>query len=235
MKIGIIRFPGSNCEVDCYEAWKVMGEDPVMLWHQETSVEGFDLIVLPGGFSYGDYLRTGAIARFSPIMEDVIRFAEQGGLVWGICNGFQILTECGLLPGALLRNAGLNFRCSSQYLKVERTDTPFTNRYNNGQIIQIPVNHGEGNYAIAPEGLRELQDNNQIVFRYVDSNGKMTDYSNPNGSCDHIAGIVNKKGNVLGMMPHPERVVEEIIGGTDGRGMFLSLLAHWERGVTLGA
>lgn len=229
MKIGIVRFPGSNCEVDCFEAWKVIGETPDMIWHQETSVQGYDLIVLPGGFSYGDYLRTGAIARFSPIMEDVIRFAEQGGLVWGICNGFQILTECGLLPGALLRNRDLNFICSPQYLRVERNDLAFTNQYNKGDIIQIPVNHGEGNYTIDDKRLEELKANDQIVFRYVNAQGEMNEQCCPNGSRDNIAGIVNKRGNILGMMPHPERVVEEIIGGTDGRGMFLSILKYWER------
>ena len=235
MKIGIIRFPGSNCEVDVYEAWKVIGEQPDMIWHQETSVAGYDLIVLPGGFSYGDYLRTGAIARFSPIMEDVIRFAKNGGLVWGICNGFQILTECGLLPGALLRNKHLHFVCAPQYLRVERDDLPFTNQYQKGDIIQIPVNHGEGNYTIEDEGLEDLKANNQIVFRYVTAEGEVNEQGSPNGSRDSIAGIVNKEGNILGMMPHPERVVEDIVGGTDGRGMFLSILKHWERRMKHGA
>ncbi len=235
MKIGIIRFPGSNCEVDCLEAWRVAGVNPVMIWHQETSVKGYDLIVLPGGFSYGDYLRTGAIARFSPIMDDVIRFAKSGGLVWGICNGFQILTECGLLPGALLRNAGLHFVCAPQYLRVERNDLAFTNAYRKDQIIQIPVNHGEGNYTIDDQGWQELKANNQIVFRYVTSEGSAEIKGNPNGSRDNIAGIVNKEGNVLGMMPHPERVVEEIIGGVDGLGMFLSVLKHFEGRARRGA
>lgn len=235
MKIGIVRFPGSNCEVDCLEAWRTVGEDPVMIWHQETSVEGFDLIVLPGGFSYGDYLRTGAIARFSPVMDDVIRFAKSGGLVWGICNGFQILTECGLLPGALLRNAGLHFVCKPQYLRIENNDLAFTNLYRQEEIVQIPVNHGEGNYTIDDEGLKELKANNQIVFRYVTPEGEVSEQGSPNGSRENIAGIVNKKGNVLGMMPHPERVVEDIIGGVDGRRMFLSILKHWERRVQRGA
>ncbi|ADY56646.1 phosphoribosylformylglycinamidine synthase subunit I [Syntrophobotulus glycolicus DSM 8271] len=235
MKIGIVRFPGSNCEVDCLEAWRVLGEEPVMLWHQETSVQGFDLIVLPGGFSYGDYLRTGAIARFSPIMEDVIRFAREGGLVWGICNGFQILTECGLLPGALLRNAGLHFICDRQYLRVERNDLAFTNEYERGQVIQIPINHGEGNYTIDDRGLDELETNNQVVFRYVTEQGSPNLQGNPNGSRHSIAGIVNKEGNILGMMPHPERVVEEIVGGTDGRGIFLSVIKAWERRMSSGS
>lgn len=235
MKIGIVRFPGSNCEVDVLEAWRVVGHEAKMLWHQETSVQGFDLIVLPGGFSYGDYLRTGAIARFSPIMEDVIRFAHEGGLVLGICNGFQILTECGLLPGALLRNAGLHFRCAPQYLKVERNDLSFTSCYEKDQVIQIPVNHGEGNYVIDEKDLAELEKNNQVVFRYCNSEGQITDAGNPNGSIHNIAGIVNKEGNVLGMMPHPERAVEALVGGVDGKGMFLSLLSGTERGSRCGA
>lgn len=235
MKIGIVRFPGSNCEVDCLEAWRVVGEEPVMIWHQETSVKGYDLIILPGGFSYGDYLRTGAIARFSPIMEDVIRFAHNGGLVWGICNGFQILTECGLLPGALLRNAGLHFVCKPQYLRVENNDLAYTNSYKKGEIIQIPVNHGEGNYTIDEEGLKDLKANNQIVFRYVTPEGEVNQQGSPNGSRENIAGIVNKEGNVLGMMPHPERAVEDIIGSTDGKGMFLSVLKYWERRAQRGA
>ena len=235
MKIGIVRFPGSNCEVDVWEAWKVVGQEAKILWHQETSVRGFDLIVLPGGFSYGDYLRTGAIARYSPIMSDVIRFAQEGGLVLGICNGFQILTECGLLPGALLRNAGLHFRCAPQYLQVERNDLPFTSQYRQKEIIQIPVNHGEGNYVIDDAGLAELEKNRQIVFRYCGRDGAVNAENNPNGSIRNIAGITNKEGNVLGMMPHPERVMEEIVGGVDGKRMFLSLLDHSERSVGYGA
>lgn len=235
MKVGIIRFPGSNCEVDMWEAWRYFGEHPQLIWHQEKSVQGYDLIVLPGGFSYGDYLRTGAIARFSPIMEDVIRFAREGGLVLGICNGFQILTECGLLPGALLRNANLHFRCGRQNLRVERTDLPFTSLYEEGEIIQIPVNHGEGNYKIDELGLMELEENKQVVFRYVDQQGEATSAGNPNGSSYNIAGIVNLSGNVLGMMPHPERAVEQIIGGVDGQRMFRSLLAAWERRSMRGA
>lgn len=235
MKIAVVRFPGSNCEVDVLEALQVLGQKPRMLWHQETSVKGYDLVVLPGGFSYGDYLRVGAIARFSPIMEDVIRFAKDGGLVLGICNGFQILTECGLLPGALLRNAGLYFRCRPQYLRVERNDLPFTSLYQAGEVIQIPINHGEGNYSIDDAGLAELEENGQVVFRYVDENGAVNEQGNPNGSRHNIAGIVNLAGNVLGMMPHPERVVEEILGGTDGQRLFLSLIKAWERRGQCGA
>lgn len=235
MNIGIVRFPGSNCEVDVWEAWQVVGQKPKMLWHQETSVRGYDLIVLPGGFSYGDYLRTGAIACFSPIMEDVIRFAQEGGMVLGICNGFQILTECGLLPGALLRNRDLHFLCQPQYLRVERTDLAFTSLYQDGEVIRIPINHGEGNYAIDDAGLKELEENGQVVFRYTDASGAVNEAGNPNGSRHNIAGIVNREGNVLGMMPHPERVVEEIVGGTDGQRLFLSLVQAWERRMQYGA
>ncbi|MDR1605066.1 MAG: phosphoribosylformylglycinamidine synthase subunit PurQ [Gracilibacteraceae bacterium] len=225
MKIGIVRFPGSNCETDCLEAWRVMGAAADMLWHQETSVRGYDLIVLPGGFSYGDYLRTGAIARFSPIMADVIRHAREGGLVWGICNGFQILTECGLLPGALLRNAGLSFICAPQFLRVEKAAPPFTGAYAPGQVICLPINHGEGNYCIDAAGRRELEEEGRVVFRYVTAEGAADAAGNPNGSAGNIAGIVNRAGNVLGMMPHPERAVENLTGGEDGRGLFRSLLS----------
>ncbi|MDR1960913.1 MAG: phosphoribosylformylglycinamidine synthase subunit PurQ [Gracilibacteraceae bacterium] len=224
MKIGIVRFPGSNCETDCLEAWRVMGCEADMLWHRETSVRGYDLVVLPGGFSYGDYLRTGAIARFSPIMPDVIRHAREGGLVWGICNGFQILTECGLLPGALLRNAGLSFICAPQCLRVENNATVFTRAYAPGQIARMPINHGEGNYYIDAAGLEELESEGRVVFRYVSADGAADAAGNPNGSVQNIAGIISREGNVLGMMPHPERAVEQLIGGEDGRGMFRSLL-----------
>jgi phosphoribosylformylglycinamidine synthase I len=234
LKIGIISFPGSS-EGDCLEAWRVVGEEPVLIWHQETSVEGFDLIVLPGGFSYGDYLRAGALACFSPIMSDVIRFAQKGGMVWGIGNGFQILTECGLLPGAFLHNTQLRFLCSSQYLRVERNDLAFTNQYRVGQVIQIPISHGEGNYFISDDGYSQLEENKQIVLRYVTPEGEMNVNGNPNGSRANIAGIVNREGNVLGMMPRPERVMEEIIGGSDGQGMFLSILKHRERRTQHGA
>ncbi|MDR3271329.1 MAG: phosphoribosylformylglycinamidine synthase subunit PurQ [Peptococcaceae bacterium] len=235
MRIGIIRFPGSNCEVDVYHALRVLGEEPELLWHQDPLARSYDLLVLPGGFSYGDYLRCGAIARFSRAMEDVIRFAGQGGWVLGICNGFQMLTECGLLPGALLRNASLHFRCAPQYLRVERTDLPFTTLYDPGELIQIPVNHGEGNYVIDAAGLRELEANSQIVFRYATADGKVSAAGNPNGSIANIAGIVNQQGNVLGMMPHPERVVEKIIGGIDGAPLFVSLVKAWERSVRHGS
>lgn len=235
MKVGVVRFPGSNCDVDMWEAWRLLGAEPKMLWHQEASVKGFDLIAIPGGFSYGDYLRTGAIARFSPIMEDVVRFANEGGLVLGVCNGFQILTECGLLPGALLRNASLHFKCQMQYLRVERTDLPFTSLYQAGEVIEVPISHGEGNYIIDDQGYEELEQHGQVVFRYVDEKGEANAKGNPNGSRSNIAGIVNRAGNVLGMMPHPERVVEEILGGTDGQRMFLSVIKAWEERVKHGA
>jgi phosphoribosylformylglycinamidine synthase len=228
VKIGIVRFPGSNCETDCLEAWRVMGAAAEMIWHQETSVRGYDLVVLPGGFSYGDYLRAGAIARFSPVMPDVIRHAREGGLVWGICNGFQILTECGLLPGALLRNSGLCFICAPQYLRVENAATAFTRAYAPGQIISVPINHGEGNYYIDAAGLRELEEEGRVVFRYVTEDGAATGAGNPNGSLANISGVRNRAGNVLGMMPHPERAVEQLIGGEDGRGVFRSILTGKE-------
>jgi phosphoribosylformylglycinamidine synthase len=230
VKVGIVRFPGSNCEVDCQEAFLLAGVQAELLWHQETSVKGYDLIVLPGGFSYGDYLRTGAIARFSPIMDDVIRFAEAGGYVWGICNGFQMLTECGLLPGALLRNAGLNFICAPQYLRVENNRTFFTASYQEHEVVQFPVNHGEGNYYIDEDSLAALEASGRVVFRYVDRDGQRTPTANPNGSLHDIAGIINASGNVLGMMPHPERAAEALLGGVDGLRMFRTALAATAEG-----
>ncbi|NQT29007.1 MAG: phosphoribosylformylglycinamidine synthase subunit PurQ, partial [Candidatus Saganbacteria bacterium] len=195
MKFGVVVFPGSNCDHDCYHAISSVTNQPVeYIWHKNTKLDHFDCIVIPGGFSYGDYLRCGAIARFSPIMDSVIKFANQGGLVIGICNGFQVLLEAGLLPGAMLRNTNLHFICKFVELRVENTDTPFSSQYKKGQIVRIPVAHNEGNYYIDDKGLAELKKNNQIVFRYVD---------NPNGAVDDIAGIVNKERNVLGMMPHP--------------------------------
>ena len=193
-------------------------------------------MVLPGGFSYGDYLRTGAIARFSPVMQEVAAFAESGGLVLGICNGFQILTEAHLLHGAMLRNRGLKFICHPQYLRVERTDTPFTSQLRVGQVIQVPVNHNEGAWTAGAESLQTIEDERLVVFRYCDADGQVTDAANPNGAVDNVAGILNEAGNVLGMMPHPERVCEEILGGTDGRGIFGSLVDHvLRRGAALGS
>jgi phosphoribosylformylglycinamidine synthase len=217
MKFGVVVFPGSNCDQDCFHVVKRVIKQPVeFIWHKNTKLDHFDCIILPGGFSYGDYLRTGAIARFSPVMDSVIKFAQNGGLVIGICNGFQILLEAGLLPGAMLRNKDLHFICKFVELKVETVDTPFSSGYKKGQVVRIPIAHNEGNYYIDDKGLEELKRNDQIVFRYVD---------NPNGAADDIAGIVNKERNVLGMMPHPERCSEKELTSEDGRAIFKSITA----------
>lgn len=224
MKYGVVTFPGSNCDYDAYAAAKhVMGEETNFLWHKSTDLMGSDVIILPGGFSYGDYLRAGAISKFSPIMDEVIKFANNGGIVIGICNGFQALTECGLLPGALIRNKHLRFSCKFINLKVVNNQTPFTNVCKSGDVLKIPIAHGEGNYYHFDDDIRKLEDNNQIVFRYCDENGNVTEAANPNGSINNIAGICNAEGNVLGMMPHPERAVEEILGSIDGLRVFESL------------
>ena len=226
MKVGVVTFPGSNCDYDSYTAVKhVLKEDAEFLWHKSTDLLGCDLVILPGGFAYGDYLRAGAIARFSPIMEEVIKFAHSGGLVLGICNGFQVLTECGLLPGALLRNRHLRFSCKFVYLRVENADTRFTCESAVGNVLKIPIAHGEGNYYFHDDRIRELEDNGQVLFRYCDRQGNVTDEANPNGSLNNIAGIINREGNVLGMMPHPERAVEKIIGSSDGLKIFESVKA----------
>jgi len=226
VKIGVVVFPGSNCDHDMYHALKtVNGEDVHFIWHHETSLTSFEAVVLPGGFSYGDYLRAGAIARFSPIMKEIIRFAREGKPVLGICNGFQILTESGLLPGALRRNANLRFACKHVYIRTENSRTIFTTRLKREQILSIPIAHGEGNYFIDEPGLKKLEQNKQIVFRYCSSNGLLADEFNPNGSLGHIAGITNQEGNVLGMMPHPERAVELLLGSQDGRYIFESLIS----------
>lgn len=227
MKFGVVVFPGSNCDADCYHAIKnVQGEDCEYVWHQQPQITGFDALILPGGFSYGDYLRTGAIARFSPVMPTVIDFARQGGLVIGICNGFQILLEAGLLPGAMLRNKSLKFICQPVNLKVLNNNTPFTNQLKKDAVIQVPIAHGEGNYYCDPDTLEELQQNGRIIFSYCGPQGQIGDDYNPNGSLSHIAGITNKEGNVLGMMPHPERCSEAVLGGTDGYSIFASMI-HW--------
>lgn len=227
VRVGVVAFPGSNCEYDAVHALGTFPEiDAFYLWHKDHDLEDADLVVLPGGFSYGDYLRTGAIARFSPLMQEVAAFAESGGLVMGICNGFQILTEAHVLHGAMLRNRGLRFICHPQYLRVERTDTPFTGRLQVGQVIQVPVNHNEGAWTAGAESLQTIEDQRLVVFRYCDAEGRVTDAANPNGAVDNIAGIVNEVGNVLGMMPHPERVCEDILGGTDGRALFGSVIDH---------
>ncbi|KAF0134418.1 MAG: phosphoribosylformylglycinamidine synthase [Candidatus Saganbacteria bacterium] len=218
MKFGVVVFPGSNCDSDCYHVISDVIKQPVeYIWHKNKKLGNYDCLIVPGGFSYGDYLRCGAIARFSPIMKEVIDFANSGGLVIGICNGFQILLEAGLLPGAMLRNKNLHFICRFVKLKVENTNTPFTSKYDRGQIVRIPIAHNEGNYFIDDEGLKELQKNDQIIFRYHGEN--------PNGALDNIAGIVNKKHNVLGMMPHPERSSEKELGSEDGLPIFKSIVA----------
>lgn len=228
VKFGIIVFPGSNCDHDCYHVIKhVFAQEAEYIWHKETGLKGFDCIVLPGGFSYGDYLRTGSIARFSPVMNEVVAFARAGGLVLGICNGFQVLTEAGLLPGVLMRNKDLKFICSRQTLRVERTSTPFTQEYTRGQVVDIPIAHADGNYFADEATIKTLEDSDRIVFRYADESGAVTDKANPNGSISNIAGIVNEGGNVLGMMPHPERAAEQELGCTDGRGVFASIIGSF--------
>jgi phosphoribosylformylglycinamidine synthase len=227
MKIGVVTFPGSNCDYDAYHAAiDVLGVEAVYLWHKEHDLQGADVIILPGGFSYGDYLRAGAIARFSPIMREVVAHAERGGPVLGICNGFQIACEAGLLPGALLRNAGLSFVSDAVRLRVENAGTMFTEGYGMHEQLRMPIAHGEGRFTAPVELLDRLEDTGQVVFRYVDANGDATDAANPNGSMRNIAGIVSERGNVLGMMPHPERAVDELLGSSDGLPLFESLLAR---------
>ena len=222
---GVIVFPGSNCDHDAYHAIKnVLGCETKFLWHKDTDVSGIDFLIVPGGFSYGDYLRSGAIARFSPIMQEVIKFAHKGGPVIGICNGFQILLEAGLIPGAMMHNEKLRFVCKSIHIRCETTASLFTNGLQKGQIFNIPVSHGEGNYFINTDGLNSLKDNDQIVFRYANSKGEVLDEANFNGSIDNIAGIINTQRNVLGMMPHPERAMEKILGFEDGKPIFESIL-----------
>lgn len=229
MKFGIIEFPGSNCDHDAFHTVdKILGEDVNLLWHNNADLMNSDCIIVPGGFSYGDYLRCGAIAKASPIMDKIVDFAEKGGFVIGICNGFQILTESGLLPGVLLRNKSLHFICKDVYLKTENNNTPFTSELNTLKPIKIPIAHAEGNFFCDDATFKDLKENNQIVFRYCDEFNNVTENSNPNGSLDNIAGIINKKGNVLGMMPHPERAVEYILGNTDGLNVFKSIVKHYK-------
>ncbi len=225
MNFGILVFPGSNCDYDCvYAVAEGIRQDVQLIWHQETSLDSVDAVIIPGGFSYGDYLRTGAIAQFSHIMEALKVFAGKGGLVLGICNGFQILLEVGLLPGAMMRNRDLSFICDDVYVKVENAATPFTNACKSGQILKLPIAHAEGNYYTDPVTLSSLQANAQIVFRYCTPDGRVTSKANPNGSLDNIAGIRNADGNVLGLMPHPERCVESVLGNEDGLKLFRSML-----------
>ena len=227
IRVGVVVFPGSNCDYDALHALgSIQGAEPFYLWHKDCDLQGADAVILPGGFSYGDYLRAGAIARFSPIMQEVAAFAQDGGLVLGICNGFQILTEAHILDGALLRNVELKFICHPQYLLVERNDTPFTCAYDVGQVVQIPVNHNQGNWTAGVQGMHTLEERGLVVFRYCNEDGEVTAAANPNGAMGNVAGIINEAGNVLGMMPHPERVCEGRLGGTDGRGVFESMVTY---------
>jgi phosphoribosylformylglycinamidine synthase I len=225
MKFGVLVFPGSNCDHDTFHVVAEVAKQPVtFLWHDSEDLAGVDAVLVPGGFAYGDYLRTGAIARFSPVMQAVQRFAAGGGPVLGICNGFQILTEAGLLPGALMRNAGLKYICKQVHLRVETADSPFTNQLKVGEVLQIPIGHMEGNYFCTPEEMHILEAENRIAFRYATPAGEITDAANPNGSLSNIAGILNAGRNVLGMMPHPDRSSEKILGSADGWKIFASMV-----------
>ena len=227
MKFGIVQFPGSNCDFDCYYALKKVIKVPVeWIWHKQEDLNGFDCIVLPGGFTYGDYLRVGAIARYAPVMSAVMNFAQRGGLVIGICNGFQVLTEASLLPGTLIRNECLHFICKQQAIRVENTNTPFTKSCQNNQVLRMPIAHGEGCYYADKGTLEQLEQNNQIIFRYCDTDGSISAQVNPNGSISHIAGICNKDKNVIGLMPHPERSIENCLGSDDGSLIFGSIVRH---------
>lgn len=229
MKFGVLVFPGSNCDHDTYHVVSDIARQPVtFLWHDSPSLENCDAILVPGGFAYGDYLRTGAIARFSPVMQSVKKFAADGGLVLGICNGFQILAEAGLLPGALMRNAGLKYVCKQVYLRTETTNTPFTRTLNKGEILKIPIGHMDGNYVCDAETLAKLEKNDRIVFRYSTAQGEITPEANPNGSLGNIAGILNEGRNVLGMMPHPDRSSESLLGSVDGYKIFASIVEALE-------
>lgn len=225
MKFGVVIFPGSNCDRDTlYVLGEALGQAVVPLWHKETDLQGVDMVVLPGGFSYGDYLRSGAIARFSPIMDRIIAHANRGGYVMGICNGFQILTEAKLVPGALLHNESRKFICKNVYLKPQTTNALITRNLSTSEVLQIPIAHGEGNYYIDADGLKALNDNDQVLFRYCDADGNITRESNPNGALDNIAGVTNAGRNVFGMMPHPERAADSVLGNTDGLRILESLL-----------
>ncbi len=226
MKAGVLVFPGSNCDHDAYHVLKhTFDAETRFIWHKDRDIHGLDLIIVPGGFSYGDYLRSGAIARFSPVMEEVVAFAKRGGLVMGICNGFQILLESGLLPGAMLHNESLRFVCKDVYLRTVTAQTPFTSQILPGTVLRIPIAHGEGNYYASEEAVNALFDNDQVAFQYCDVDGNTTAESNPNGAMRNIAGIVNEGRNVLGMMPHPERAADALLGNTDGLKIFASALS----------
>ena len=230
MRFAILVFPGSNCDQDCYHVAKdLLGQEAAYVWHQDTDLKGADAVVLPGGFAYGDYLRAGALARFSPVMDAVAEFANQGGAVLGICNGFQVLLEAGLLPGAVRVNRGLRYVCRDVYLRVERSDTPFTNLYASGEVVKMPIGHMEGNYTAPPETLAELGRTGRVAFRYCDEFGNVVDSANPNGAADGIAGVSNPAGNVVGLMPHPDRCSEGLLGNDAGRRMFESAVAALAR------
>ena len=232
MRAVVVTFPGSNCDYDCYKAaQELLGGEVHYVWHREHDLRSADVVFLPGGFAYGDYLRAGAIARFSPVMREVMAFAAAGGMVVGICNGFQVLCEAALLPGALIKNASLQFRGEDIRVRVERTDTAFTSEYARGQVLCLPIAHGEGNYVADADTLARLEGEGRVVFRYVEPSGAVSEAGNPNGSMNSIAGIMNERGNVLGLMPHPERVVDPILGNTDGRGLFESIAAALGAGV----
>lgn len=225
MKFGVVVFPGSNCDYDTFHALKgVLNQEATFLWHKSHDLKNVDCVILPGGFSYGDYLRSGAIAKFSPLMQEVREFAEKGGLVLGICNGFQVLLELGLLEGAMLRNKNLKFLCQSVFIRLENDKTLFTHKGKKGQVLKIPIAHFDGNYFSAPDKIAEFKKNNQVIFRYCDAHGNLSDEANVNGSCDSIAGLINRTGNVMGMMPHPERASEALLGSEDGRIIFKSLI-----------
>ncbi|MCK9331972.1 MAG: phosphoribosylformylglycinamidine synthase I [Candidatus Cloacimonetes bacterium] len=230
MRVSIITFPGSNCDHDAAEVFASRGHQTSMIWHKDSQLDNPDLVILPGGFSYGDYLRCGALARFSPIVKELVFFAKRGGYILGICNGFQILTETGLLPGTLLMNKGLRFICKHQYIKVESADSPFTKHLIPGTIMDIPIAHKEGNYFIDATGHKALQDRDQIVFRYCDAHGMVNKEANPNGSLDNIAGIINTGRNILGMMPHPERAATDSVCSQDGKLFFEAVEKYFEHG-----
>ena len=232
MKFAVVVFPGSNSDRDAwYAAGQVLGQQAELVWHKNTDLAGADAVILPGGFAHGDYLRTGAIARFSPIMAAVARFAERGGPVLGICNGFQVLLEAGLLPGAMVRNRSVKFVSRHVHVRVEHTDTPFTSSCARGQLLELPIAHGEGNYFADPEAIRELEAQRQVIFRYTDAAGEATDAANPNGSINNIAGICNRARNVAGLMPHPERACEAALGSADGRAVLQSIVNHFAQRV----
>jgi phosphoribosylformylglycinamidine synthase len=236
MKFSVVVFPGSNCDEDAYHAAKdVLGEQAEYVWHKDTDLKGADVVVLPGGFAHGDYLRTGAMARFSPVMREVEAFARRGGPVLGICNGFQILLEAGLLPGAMLRNRGLKFLCEHVHLRVEQTDTPFTSACRKGQLLRLPIAHGEGNYFAEPDVIARLENNRQVIFRYTNAAGEVADTANPNGSAAAIAGLCNEARNVVGLMPHPERACESILGSADGLVIFESVVQWLKSGARGGS